>query len=514
MRTATGALEIRGATTHNLRDLDVDIPLGLLVVVTGVAGSGKTSLIHGSMVDGPVGAEAGVVSIDQTGIRGSRRSNPATYTKLLDPIRKAFAKANGVKPALFSANSDGACPTCNGAGVIYTDLAVMATIATICEECGGKRFDASVLDYHLGGQDISEVLAMSVDEALAFFADGEAHLPAAHKILDRLSDVGLGYLTIGQPLTTLSGGERQRLKLATHMGERGGIYVLDEPTVGLHLADVAAAARSARSPRRLGQVGHRHRAPPSGDGARGLDHRPRPGRRPGRRQHRVRGHPRRPRRRPRHAHGRAPRRVRRRLTRRGARATGGFDHSAARPRLVLRRRRASAPRTEPMPDVDLTYDLSERDWVARWIAPGRGGRPAGPAATGPPARRSGAGSTARSTSARLYATAHGVYEAFVNGTRVGDVELTPGWTAYRSRLQVQTYDVTDLLRPGDNVIGALLSDGWWRGQNSVSRRVDDYGTTTALLAAARRDAARPVRRSRSAPTRPGGRRRATSCGPT
>ena len=233
MRTPSGALEVRGASTHNLQDVDVDIPLGVLVVVTGVAGSGKSSLIHGS-----VSGRDGVVSVDQTAIRGSRRSNPATYTGLLDPIRKAFAKANGVKPALFSANSEGACPNCNGAGVIYTDLAMMAGVATTCEECEGKRFQAAVLEYQLGGRDISEVLAMSVTEAEEFFGDGEARTPAAHKILERLADVGLGYLTLGQPLTTLSGGERQRLKLATHMGEKGGVYVLDEPTTGLHLADV------------------------------------------------------------------------------------------------------------------------------------------------------------------------------------------------------------------------------------------------------------------------------------
>jgi excinuclease UvrABC ATPase subunit len=233
VRTPSGALEIRGASTHNLQGVDVDIPLGVLVVVTGVAGSGKSSLIHGS-----VAGRDGVVAIDQGAIRGSRRSNPATYTGLLDPIRKAFAKANGVKPALFSANSEGACPSCNGAGVIYTDLAMMAGVATTCELCEGKRFDAAVLEYHLGGKDISEVLAMSVAEASAFFAAGEPRTPAAHKILERLADVGLGYLTIGQPLTTLSGGERQRLKLATHMGEQGGVYVLDEPTTGLHLADV------------------------------------------------------------------------------------------------------------------------------------------------------------------------------------------------------------------------------------------------------------------------------------
>ncbi|MFE3647125.1 ATP-binding cassette domain-containing protein [Streptomyces sp. NPDC059101] len=233
VRKPTGALEVRGASAHNLRDVDVDIPLGVLAVVTGVAGSGKSSLVHGSI---PAGE--GVVSVDQSPIRGSRRSNPATYTGLLDPIRKAFAKANDVKPALFSANSEGACPTCNGAGVVYTDLAMMAGVATTCEDCEGKRFDASVLEYHLGGRDISEVLEMSVAEAEEFFGDGAAHTPAAHRIVRRLADVGLGYLKLGQPLTTLSGGERQRLKLATHMAEKGGVYVLDEPTAGLHLADV------------------------------------------------------------------------------------------------------------------------------------------------------------------------------------------------------------------------------------------------------------------------------------
>jgi excinuclease UvrABC ATPase subunit len=232
-RKPNGALEIRGATTNNLRGVDVDIPLGVLVVITGVAGSGKSSLVHGSI---PAGAN--VVSVDQGAIKGSRRSNPATYTGLLEPIRKAFAKANGVKPALFSSNSEGACPNCNGAGVIYSDLAIMAGVATTCEVCEGKRYLAAVLDYHFGGRDISEVLAMPVSEAVEFFGSGEARIPAAHAILERLADVGLGYLTIGQPLTTLSGGERQRLKLATHMGEKGGVYVLDEPTSGLHLADV------------------------------------------------------------------------------------------------------------------------------------------------------------------------------------------------------------------------------------------------------------------------------------
>jgi len=233
VRKPTGALEIHGATTHNLRNVDVDIPLGVLVAVTGVAGSGKSSLIHGSLA-----GRDGVVAIDQTPIRGSRRSNPATYTGLLDPIRKAFAKANGVKPALFSANSEGACPSCNGAGVVYVDLAIMASVATTCEDCEGKGFQPQVLDYKLGGRNISEVLAMPVAEALEFFGSGEARIPAAHKILTRLADVGLGYLSLGQPLTTLSGGEQQRLKLAAHMAEQGGVYILDEPTAGLHTADV------------------------------------------------------------------------------------------------------------------------------------------------------------------------------------------------------------------------------------------------------------------------------------
>ncbi|SDF29886.1 excinuclease ABC, A subunit [Blastococcus fimeti] len=233
VRTATGALEVRGASTHNLQDVDVDIPLGVLCVLTGVAGSGKSSLVTGS-----VAGREGVVVVDQGAIKGSRRSNPATYTGLLEPIRKAFAKANGVKPALFSSNSEGACPTCNGAGVIFTELGVMATVESPCEECEGRRFQASVLEYTLGGRNIAEVLAMSVTEAEEFFGAGEAKVPAAHTILDRLADVGLGYLSLGQPLTTLSGGERQRLKLATQMAEKGSVYVLDEPTTGLHLADV------------------------------------------------------------------------------------------------------------------------------------------------------------------------------------------------------------------------------------------------------------------------------------
>src|SRR5687768_1775081 len=233
VRKPTGVMKVRGARTHNLKNVDVDIPLGVLVVVTGVAGSGKSSLI-----DGSVSNRDGVVSVDQTPIRGSRRSNPATYTDLLEPIRKAFAKANGVKPALFSANSEGACPTCNGAGVIYTDLAMMAGVTTVCEDCEGRRFQASVLEYRLGGLNIAEVLDLAVEEAVRFFGAGKAHTPAAHAILQRLTDVGLGYLRLGQPLTTLSGGERQRIKLATEMGEEGGVYVLDEPTSGLHLADL------------------------------------------------------------------------------------------------------------------------------------------------------------------------------------------------------------------------------------------------------------------------------------
>ena len=234
MRKPTGALEIRGASENNLRDVDVDVPTGVLVVVTGVAGSGKSSLIHGGL-----GKREGVVTVDQGAIKGSRRSNPATYTGLLEPIRKAFAKANDVKPALFSANSEGACPTCNGAGQVFTELGFMETVASTCEECEGKGFRPEVLEFKLGGRDIRQVLDMAVDEAAAFFAEGEAKLPAAHTILKRMAEVGLGYVHIGQPLNTLSGGERQRLKLATHMGDKGGTYILDEPTSGLHLADVA-----------------------------------------------------------------------------------------------------------------------------------------------------------------------------------------------------------------------------------------------------------------------------------
>jgi len=233
VRTPCGAMKVRGARTHNLKGVDVDIPLGVLVVVTGVAGSGKSSLIHGS-----VSGRDGVVTVDQAAIRGSRRSNPATYTDLLEPIRKAFAKANDVKPALFSANSEGACPTCNGAGVIYTDLAMMAGVSTVCEDCAGQRFQASVLNYRFGGLNIAEVLDLPVQDAVGFFGSGRAETPAARAILQRMADVGLGYLRLGQPLTTLSGGERQRLKLATHMGDAGGVYVLDEPTTGLHLADL------------------------------------------------------------------------------------------------------------------------------------------------------------------------------------------------------------------------------------------------------------------------------------
>ncbi len=278
VRAAAGVLEVRGADLHNLRDVDVDIPLGVLVVITGVAGSGKSSLIHGS-----VSGRDGVVAVDQTPIRGSRRSNPATYTGLLDPIRKAFAKANGVKPALFSANSAGACPNCNGAGVIYTDLAMMAGVAAPCEVCDGKRFDASVLEYTFGEKDISEVLAMPVNEAVEFFGDGPAKVPAAHTILERLADVGLGYLSLGQPLTTLSGGERQRLKLATHLAEKGIDLCARRADHGPAPGRRRAVARTAGPARRRRQVGHRRRAPPGGHGPRRLDRRPRARRRARRR---------------------------------------------------------------------------------------------------------------------------------------------------------------------------------------------------------------------------------------
>ena len=313
VRTSKGALEVRGASTHNLRGVDVDIPLGVLVVLTGVAGSGKSSLIQGS-----VSGRDGVVTVDQGAIKGSRRSNPATYTGLLEPIRKAFAKANGVKPALFSANSEGACPNCNGAGVIYTDLAMMAGVATVCEVCDGKRFMAEVLEYTFGGKDISEVLGdVGHRGQNSSSTPGEAKTPVAHKILSHLVDVGLGYLRIGQPLPTLSGGERQRLKLATHLGEKGGVYILDEPTTGLHLADVENLLGPAGPARRLRQVGHRHRASSGGDGARGLDHRPRPGCGSRRWPDRVRGFARGTRRRPLHPHRSTPRRLRRQLTHAG-----------------------------------------------------------------------------------------------------------------------------------------------------------------------------------------------------
>ncbi len=330
VRSSAGALEIRSATAHNLQGVDVDIPLGVLCVVTGVAGSGKSSLIHGS-----VAGRDGVVVIDQGAIRGSRRSNPATYTGLLDPIRKAFAKANGVKPALFSSNSEGACPTCNGAGVIYTELGFMDTVESTCEECEGRRFQASVLEYTLGGRNIAEVLAMPVTEAERFFGNGEARTPAAQTILGRLAEVGLGYLRLGQPLTTLSGGERQRLKLATHMAEKGERL---RPRRADHRPAPRrrrAAARPARPARRRRQVGHRHRAPPGGHGARRLDHRPRPRRRPRRRPDRLRGHTRRPRRRPLHPHRRAPRGLRRHLTE---------PSSGPPPRVGRYRERDQAPR--------------------------------------------------------------------------------------------------------------------------------------------------------------------------
>ena len=310
VRTPRGKLQIRGASTNNLDNVDVDIPLGVLVVVTGVAGSGKSSLINGS-----VSGQDGVVTVDQGAIRGSRRSNPATYTGLLDPIRTAFAKANGVKPALFSANSEGACPTCNGAGVIYTDLAMMAGVSTTCEDCEGKRFQAEVLTYLFGGKNISEVLAMSVSEATEFFGSGRASTPAAHAILSRMADVGLGYLRLGQPLTTLSGGERQRLKLATHMGEKGGVYVLDEPTTGLHLADVEHLLRLldrlVDSGKSVIVIEHHQAVMAHADWI--IDLGPGAGHDGGR--DRVRGHTGRARRRPRDAHRRTPRGLRRHVRR-------------------------------------------------------------------------------------------------------------------------------------------------------------------------------------------------------
>ncbi len=306
VRSSSGAMEIRGASTHNLQDVDVDLPLGLLCVITGVAGSGKSSLIHGS-VDG----REGVVVIDQGAIKGSRRSNPATYTGLLEPIRKAFAKANGVKPALFSSNSEGACENCNGAGVIYTELGVMATVESTCEVCEGKRFQAAVLEYRFGGKNISEVLGMSVAQAEEFFGDGEAKTPAAHKILDRLADVGLGYLHLGQPLTTLSGGERQRLKLASQMAEKGEVYILDEPTTGLHLADVenllGLLDRLVDSGKSVVVIEHHQAVMAHADWI--IDLGPGAGHDGGRVV--FEGTPDRPRRRPLHPHRRAPRGVRR-----------------------------------------------------------------------------------------------------------------------------------------------------------------------------------------------------------
>ena len=355
VRTPSGTLEIRGANAHNLQDVDVDVPLGVLCVVTGVAGSGKSSLIHGSIPDG-----AGVVSIDQGAIHGSRRSNPATYTGLLDPIRTAFAKANGVKPALFSANSEGACPTCNGNGKIYTELSFMETVATTCEDCGGKRFQAAVLELRLGGLNIAEVLDLPVAEAHAFFGGGEASTPAAATILQRLVDVGLGYLKLGQPLPTLSGGERQRLKLATRMGEKGGVYVLDEPTSGLHLADVDHLLGLLDRLVDCRQVGHRHRASPGGHGARRLDHRPRPRRRPRRRPDRLRGHARRPRRRPLHAHRRAPRGLRRRLTEALSRTASGkglWHH------LAVTSSSAAAPRLDDLVRLRRVRDRIDREYA-------------------------------------------------------------------------------------------------------------------------------------------------------
>ena len=304
----------------------------MLCVLTGVAGSGKSSLVTGSVL-----GRDGVVAVDQGAIKGSRRSNPATYTGLLEPIRKAFAKANGVKPALFSSNSEGACSTCKGAGVIYTELGVMATVESPCEECEGRRFQASVLEYTFGGLDISEVLALPVSEAATFFADGEAKVPAAHRILARLADVGLGYLGLGQPLTTLSGGERQRLKLATQMADKGDVYVLDEPTTGLHLADVEQLLGLLDRLVDSGKSVHRHRAPPGGDGARRLDRGPRPRRRPRRRHRRLRGHPRRPGRRRHHPHRPAPRGVRGRLSGRrvAASARVGSSRYVAGPTLPV-----------------------------------------------------------------------------------------------------------------------------------------------------------------------------------
>ena len=340
VRESTGAMEIRGADTHNLQGVDVDVPLGVLCVLTGVAGSGKSSLVQGSVAD-----REGVVVVDQGAIRGSRRSNPATYTGLLEPIRKAFAKENGVKPALFSSNSEGACPACKGAGVIFTELGVMATVESTCEECEGKRFQASVLEYTLGGRNIAEVLAMPVTEAEEFFGDGDARTPAAHKILDRLADVGLGYLSLGQPLTTLSGGERQRLKLATHLAEKGGVYVLDEPTTGLHLADVEQLLglldRLVDSGKSVIVIEHHQAVMAHADWI--IDLGPAPATTAA---GRLRGHALRSRRRTVHPHRRAPRGLRPHLT--GALAYGVRRETGASSLLSLKRVLPDAPISDIM----------------------------------------------------------------------------------------------------------------------------------------------------------------------